>query len=50
MKRYGKHDIDEAKKLFGEYDKTFWISVLHRVFDLELPVAQVLHSNAQTCT
>jgi hypothetical protein len=50
LRKYGKHDLDEAMKLFGDYPKTFWISVLHRVFDLELPVAHCLLNNRQTCT
>ena len=36
MKRYRKHDLDVAYSLFQHHNNQFWLSVLVRVFGLQL--------------
>ena len=50
MKKYNKHDLDEAIRLFEDYNAEFWMSVLCRIFGLEQEVAQCLLNNRHTMT
>ena len=50
MKKYNKHDLDEAIRLFEGYNAEFWMSVLCRIFGLEQDVAQCLLNNRFTMT